>query len=126
MFAGAHELGPLVAKIHTMLLHNSQKSTITLEEGLIKTWRLPVFTALLMAFKASAKTDVLVMLAQLVRCDWSAIKKSFCVWRADSKRLGQTASIGSQSGSTSSHRLVQTCYTVLETEGFFAVFYWWN
>lgn len=30
---------------------------ITLEEGLNKTWRLPVFSALLMEFKASAKTD---------------------------------------------------------------------
>ena len=34
---------------------------ITFEDGLIKTWRLPVFSALLMAFKASAKTEVLVM-----------------------------------------------------------------
>ena len=34
---------------------------ITLEEGLSKTWRLPVFSALLIAFKASAKTEVLVI-----------------------------------------------------------------
>jgi hypothetical protein len=34
---------------------------ITFDEGRINTWRLPVFSALLMAFKASAKTDVLVM-----------------------------------------------------------------
>lgn len=34
---------------------------ITLEEGLIKTCLLPVFSALLIAFKASAKTEVLVI-----------------------------------------------------------------
>ena len=33
---------------------------MTLEEGLIKTCLLPVFSALLIAFKASAKTEVLV------------------------------------------------------------------
>lgn len=33
---------------------------ITLEEGLSKTCLLPVFSALLIAFKASAKTEVLV------------------------------------------------------------------
>lgn len=34
---------------------------ITLEDGLIKTCLLPVFSALLMAFKASANTEVLVI-----------------------------------------------------------------
>ncbi|KND96223.1 hypothetical protein QG37_07350 [Candidozyma auris] len=34
---------------------------MTLEEGLINTWRLPVFSALFMEFKASAKTEVLVI-----------------------------------------------------------------
>lgn len=33
---------------------------MTLEDGLIKTCLLPVFSALLMAFNASAKTEVLV------------------------------------------------------------------
>lgn len=35
---------------------------ITLDDGLIKTCLLPVFSALLMAFKASANTEVLVIL----------------------------------------------------------------
>ena len=37
--------------------------TMTLEEGLIKTWRLPAFSALLMALSASLRTEVLTILS---------------------------------------------------------------
>jgi len=37
--------------------------TMTLEDGLIMTWRLPAFSALLMALSASLRTEVLVILA---------------------------------------------------------------
>lgn len=36
---------------------------MTLEEGLIRTWRLPAFSALLMALRASLSTEVLTILA---------------------------------------------------------------
>ncbi|QBM89986.1 hypothetical protein METSCH_E02230 [Metschnikowia aff. pulcherrima] len=39
---------------------------MTLDEGLSKTCLLPVFSALLIEFKASAKTEVLVMANMLV------------------------------------------------------------
>lgn len=38
--------------------------TITLEDGLIMTWRLPVFSALLIVCRASAKTEVRVIMIQ--------------------------------------------------------------
>lgn len=37
--------------------------TMTLEEGRIRTWRLPAFSALLIAFKQSLRTEVLTILA---------------------------------------------------------------
>jgi hypothetical protein len=37
--------------------------TMTLEEGRIKTWRLPAFSALLMALSASWRTEVRTILA---------------------------------------------------------------
>ena len=37
--------------------------TMTLELGRIRTWRLPVFSALLMDLSASLRTDVLTMVA---------------------------------------------------------------
>lgn len=39
--------------------------TMTLDEGRIMTWRLPDFSALLMALSASLRTDVLTMFADL-------------------------------------------------------------
>lgn len=36
---------------------------MTLELGLIRTWRLPAFSALLMALSASLRTEVLTILA---------------------------------------------------------------
>lgn len=36
---------------------------MTFELGRTRTWRLPVFSALLMAFSASLRTDVLTILA---------------------------------------------------------------
>lgn len=38
---------------------------MTLDEGRIMTWRLPDFSALLMALSASLRTDVLTMFADL-------------------------------------------------------------
>jgi hypothetical protein len=37
--------------------------TMTLEEGRIRTWRLPAFSALFMALSASLRTEVLTILA---------------------------------------------------------------
>lgn len=36
---------------------------MTLEEGLMRTWRFPAFSALLMALSASLRTEVLTILA---------------------------------------------------------------
>src|SRR3989338_4379983 len=45
----------------------SKKRTITFDEGRIITWRLPRFSALLMFFSASAKTEVRTILRQTER-----------------------------------------------------------
>jgi hypothetical protein len=37
--------------------------TMTLEEGRMRTWRLPAFSALFMALSASLRTEVLTILA---------------------------------------------------------------
>lgn len=39
--------------------------TMTLDEGRIRTWRLPAFSALLMFFRASLRTEVRTILAVL-------------------------------------------------------------
>lgn len=39
--------------------------TMTLEEGRIRTWRLPAFSALLMLLRASLRTEVRTILAVL-------------------------------------------------------------
>lgn len=39
---------------------------MTLEEGRIRTWRLPAFSALLMLFKASLRTEVRTILTVLM------------------------------------------------------------
>lgn len=38
---------------------------MTLEEGRMRTWRLPAFSALLMALSASLRTEVLTILSVL-------------------------------------------------------------
>ena len=47
--------------------HSRKNLTMTFELGRIMTWRLPAFSALLMLFSASLRTDVRVMLA-VVMC----------------------------------------------------------
>lgn len=41
--------------------------TMTLDEGRIRTWRLPAFSALLMLFRASCRTEVRTILALVGR-----------------------------------------------------------
>lgn len=43
--------------------------TMTLEEGRIRTWRLPAFSALLMLLRASLRTEVRTILAVLCVCE---------------------------------------------------------
>ncbi|QBM89284.1 hypothetical protein METSCH_D03510 [Metschnikowia aff. pulcherrima] len=52
---------------------------MTLEDGLIKTCLLPVFSALLMALRASASTEVLVMLS-VVKKRFREICNDFFSW----------------------------------------------
>lgn len=42
---------------------------MTLEEGRIRTWRLPAFSALLMLLRASLRTEVRTILAVLCVCE---------------------------------------------------------
>lgn len=43
--------------------------TMTLDEGRIKTWRLPAFSALLMLLRASLRTEVRTILSVLCGCE---------------------------------------------------------
>jgi hypothetical protein len=45
---------------------------MTLEDGRMRTWRLPAFSALLMALSASLRTEVLTILAvyEILRSDF--------------------------------------------------------
>jgi hypothetical protein len=44
--------------------------TMTLEDGRIRTWRLPAFSALLIALRQSLRTEVLTMLAVAEDSQW--------------------------------------------------------
>ena len=64
--------------------------TITLELGRIRTWRLPDFSALLMAFSASLRTDVLTMFANSGRRVGCGSCLSFPVFSRFSNRGPET------------------------------------
>lgn len=59
---------PVYSSHHSEFVHipcfcmTLKNLTMTLEEGLIRTWRLPAFSALLMDLSASLRTEVLTIL----------------------------------------------------------------
>lgn len=95
---------------------------MTLELGRIRTWRLPVFSALLMALSASLRTEVLTILAVLEILEARNVRLEVSAWlyvslqEPDERKECPSGARGAMKGSSAHGRSRHSSVTTLASD----------